>query len=265
MRNIIFKYKQRILASVLLCIVALFAFGQNAVETPTIQNPDIETSDTDNTNIATKNASIEYMVQDNYTRISSKHDFTIILINSDSNAIIIEGPTDLIDRVKIRMEGNILYLAMKFSLFVNGSDQVTISVPVQNLEGIYQLGDGIISSMGEQLKVDMLEINARGSSQVQLALRAKLITIDGSKNSDITIEGITEKVIVSAKGTSKINLKSLFAYDVEVYANGLSKIELYSSATLDVKAFGKSSVEYIADGLVRLEHSEAGNVVNLEE
>lgn len=163
----------------------------------------------------------------NFNSIEVKSDIEVVLSNSSSSTVRIEGPQKVVDKVSVRISGNTLKLDMSGSYY-SGQGRVVAYVSVNDLRAITLEDDARVLA-NDTFEVDALycvlkdestidglsvvgnkvKIQAKNTSEASLRVDVRDLIIDAVNLATVTVRGTVEDVTVSKSVLSDVNIDGL--------------------------------------------------------
>jgi hypothetical protein len=170
-----------------------------------------------------------------------KYDIT----RSDNYSVKITTHENLVDRLDVHQNGDIIYIRIKPGVFNTGGTRAVLTLPQLNHLTISGSSDGKLSGFDSRLDLD---IKVSGASRLDAKLKAGKTRLEASGSSDIrgdlTTDGLTlalsgasscdanlrtAEAYINASGSSNVR-GTLQARNININLTGASKLELSGSA-----------------------------------
>lgn len=172
----------------------------------------------------------------------------VYLTQSEKQSLRVEVEDVDLEDVVTEVVGEELRLSRKrssgFPFF--GSGEVRVYLDFVQLSAIEASGGCDIASRND-LRLEQLEVQASGGSDVDLAIEAQSLELTLSGGSDLRLTGKTQSLAIRASGGSDVLARSLEAEQASVTVSGGSDASVRASATIAVDARGGSDVEIYGD------------------
>lgn len=172
-----------------------------------------------------------------------------------------EGPTDVLDRLRIERKGDALTVGRKRGISMGretGSAKVFVTLP--RLVGASLAGSGDLAV--DRVDGDRFEGSLAGSGGLSvgaLGVRAASFNLAGS--GDVTAAGRADRLEVSVAGSGNVDATRLSARaaevsiagsgDVRAAVNGTAKVSLIGSGDADLGPGARCTVQRIGSGSAR--------------
>lgn len=212
-----------------------------------------------------------------FDRVANEGQFDVYIIQDDETSITIEAESNLIDRIRTRMNGNTLEIDSRDNLKPTRPMKLYIHTP--DVRGVALSGSGIID-LGT-ISTDELSVSLSGSGEIRGEVEANNvgINISGSGSSNIQLQCNFLETFVSGSGdmyfTGNGNLARFningsgsvraFNFPVkECYTKISGSGDMYVNVAelLDVDISGSGSVHYIGYPVINTHISGSGKLIN---
>ena len=177
-----------------------------------------------------------------YTALDVEGGANVDVVPGDSQAVVVTGGKEVIDRVRTVVEDGRLHISIKDHGIVIGSDpfdDVRIKVAAGALDTIQVQGAGDLN-LG-RIDRDKLTILVQGGA-------------------DIDASGTVDDLVLQIEGAGDANLGGLEARTARVAVEGAGDADLNVSDELDVSIEGAGDVSYRGNPSVRQRVEGAGDV-----
>lgn len=188
-------------------------------------------------------ASTQAPVRGDFDRLTVAGPFKVTLRVSDAASYSLEGPEELLERVKAELVGGHLRLSFKSGVTWGSTGSVAVTITVPTLRELDLTGAVSAESEGT-LVADRLAVDLSGGTSLTLDLSVKNLSLEGSGATDVTLTGVAESLDIDFSGGSKLRAKDLKAKRVTLESSGASDIELYADESLALDVSGASRVRY---------------------
>jgi hypothetical protein len=205
----------------------------------------LATSCSNSTSYNTDNDLSEAKPLKGVTRLQLDGIFNLSLTQSNEESIRVEGPSELIDKLIIDQQGNLLVLEMEgikggFN-FNKGDLKITLSL--KNLEELQYDGVGNVKTNGS-FKVDTLRLDGNGVGNLALELDAKQVNADFDMVGNIDLKGSATRAFLTNDGVGNLDAAQLRVQDLDLNSSGIGKVEVFCVGNLSLKVDGIGKVSY---------------------
>ncbi len=192
-----------------------------------------------------------------FDRLDMGDAFIITVQQGPEYGIHVQGDRRNIDDLEMMKVGSTL--KAKYSSIQNRdhSTYLTITMPV--LAGANFSGACNVTINGFR-SVDQTELILSGASIGQLNIESKLVSLNLSGSSRLSLSGKSESVIAKVSGASQLYAYAMEALSVDADASGASMINVYVSQSLKAQASGASVIFYRGNPVVNSNVSGASTV-----
>ncbi len=197
------------------------------------------------------------------TRLQLDGVFRLILKQSDKESIQVEGSSELIDKLVIDQQGDLLVLEMeKMGGFNFNKGDFKITLSLKDLKELDYEGVGNVKTNG-LFKVGNLKLLGNGVGNLELELEAKEIDADFDMVGNITLQGNANRAIFENNGVGKLDASQLIVENMEVKSSGIGKVDVHCKGDLSLVVDGIGKVSY--SGNPRIIKKEVSGIGKVEE
>ena len=180
-----------------------------------------------------------------FTAIDADLGADIYLVQADTFSVVVEGPEQGLDRMKIRVKDGKLLITKQYNWqFWNEFEKVRIYITAPLIDEVAFSGAGNIVFDGKWTgeKLDIFLEGAHNVSAKDVDINALKIQLDGVGN--LTMGGKAEKARLMLNGTGNIDAYDLMIQNARCVVNGVGRLECYVIEELKADVSGLGSVLY---------------------
>jgi Putative auto-transporter adhesin, head GIN domain len=192
-----------------------------------------------------------------FDRIDMGDAFVITVEQSPVYSVHVRGDRRNLDDLAVVKIGSTLNVHYGNHREHEHTTYITIRMPV--IKGA-NLSGASSSTISGFKGVDGMELILSGAAISQLNIELKLLTINLSGASRLTVSGKTDAITAKASGASELYAYSFSAIAADVDASGASKVNVYASQSLKAVASGAGIIYYRGEPSVNVSVSGAGLV-----
>lgn len=187
--------------------------------------------------------------------------FTLSLKQSNEEFIQVEGPSELIDKLVIDQQGDLLVLEMeKIEGFNFNKGDFKITLSLKDLKELQYDGVGNVKTNGTFI-VDTLHIKGNGVGNLKLDLIANLLNADFDMVGNIDLSGKADRAIFTNNGVGNLDASQLRVQDLDLNSSGIGKAEVFCVGNLSLVVDGIGKVSYTGNPtIIKKEVSGIGKV-----
>jgi hypothetical protein len=187
--------------------------------------------------------------------------FTLTLKQSNEEFIQVEGPSELIDKLVIDQQGDLLVLEMeKIEGFNFNKGDFKITLSLKDLKELQYDGVGNVKTNGTFI-VDTLHIKGNGVGNLKLDLIANLLNADFDMVGNIDLSGKADRAIFTNNGVGNLDASQLRVQDLDLNSSGIGKAEVFCVGNLSLVVDGIGKVSYTGNPtIIKKEVSGIGKV-----
>jgi len=196
------------------------------------------------------------------TRLALDGVFSLSLAQSDEESIRLEGPSELIDKLIIDQQGDLLVLEMEGnnSGFNFKKGDLKISLSLKKLQELRYDGVGNVKTSGT-FTVDTLRINGNGVGNLDLELDAKQLNADFDMVGNINLKGSASRAYFSNNGVGNLDASQLRVQNLDITSSGIGNVDVFCVGNLSMDVSGIGKVGYTGSPtIIKKEVSGIGKV-----
>ena len=197
-------------------------------------------------------------------RISSGIDLYLSQSGDEAVAVSASNTEDR-RRIRTEVEAGVLKIYMEnnngFHWGIGSNRKLKAYVSCKMLDGLRASGGSDVF-MEDMLRVDKLDLELSGGSDLRGKVNAQELSIVQSGGSDSYLSGTASRLSVHASGGSDFHGNELAADNCRVEASGGSDVHIVVNKELSVNASGGSDVYYSGSGVIRESHSNGSSSIH---
>lgn len=180
-----------------------------------------------------------------FTAIDADLGADIYIGQADTFSVVVEGPEQGIDRIKVRVKDGKLLITKQYNWqFWNEFEKVRVYITAPLLDEVAFSGAGNIVFQGKWTaeKLDILLEGAHNISAKDVDINALKVQLDGVGS--LTMGGKAQKARLMLNGTGNIDAYDLMIQNARCTLNGVGRLECYVTDELNADVSGMGSVLY---------------------
>ena len=183
-------------------------------------------------------------VSGNFNAVESAGAFDVIIKdgNQDGN-IHLEGESNILDKIEVKVQGNTLVLKQKQGFNIRSSESVTITFNARNLEAVGLSGSGTLMAEGVQ-KSDNFKIGLSGSGDIDVKVETKNLDSAISGSGNINVSGNSESLTVGISGSGDVHAYDLKTHNADIGISGSGNTEVNVAGELKAAVAGSGDIYY---------------------
>lgn len=185
----------------------------------------------------------DYQVND-FSRIKFEGAYNVKLLQGEKPSFVMATTEQLHDKVKIRVENDVLYVKSKINNL--GTDEIKLTITVNKLEDIKIAGGVFLTSVGF-LELKDLNIEVEGSAYINLKVNAEQLRAKAAGGVNMEFEGKTDRFYAISEGAGNIDADHLESKIVECRVSGVGNASVYATEKLDATVEGLGKIGYRGD------------------
>ncbi|BFP42401.1 head GIN domain-containing protein [Flavobacteriaceae bacterium GF1] len=172
--------------------------------------------------------------------------FDVELVDGTEGQLTLKGEENLLEYIKTEVKDGKLTIKQKRGINLkpsNWNDGITITVPVENVDGVSLSGSGDI--VGKTvLKSNRFRTSISGSGDISLEIEATSLDASMSGSGDMNLSGRATDFEVSVSGSGDIRAYDLEADFVDAQVSGSADIKVTAKEMLKARVSGSGDISY---------------------
>ncbi|ETN96557.1 Putative auto-transporter adhesin, head GIN domain [Zhouia amylolytica] len=181
-----------------------------------------------------------------YDTVSMAGFFDVVLVKGSEGKITIEAEENLLEYIVTEVDGDQLKIKTEkgYNLSTSRGKKILITVPFEDISGVYLSGSGDIVSKNE-IKATNFTTSLSGSGDIKLSLNSDTVEANVSGSGDISVTGYTSSFECAISGSGDIHAYDLKAKDVSVSISGSGDAKVHcNGGKLKTRIVGSGDVKY---------------------
>jgi hypothetical protein len=185
----------------------------------------------------------DYPIND-FTKIKFEGAYNVKLIQGEKPSFVMTTSEQLHNKVKIRVDNDVLYVKSKINNL--GTDEIKLTITVNKLDDIKIAGGVFLTSIGF-LELKDLNLEVEGSAYINLKINAEQLRAKASGGVNMEFEGKTDRFYAISEGAGNIDADHLESKIVECRVSGVGNASVYATEKLDATVEGLGKIGYRGD------------------
>lgn len=195
-----------------------------------------------------------------FQRVQATGSEDVTIVTGKAPSVVATGPSDRLDRLDIRVEGDTLKIGHKPGNWMSwGREDIRIRVTVPAVKGIKLAGSGNVAldrGTGPEFSAEL-----SGSGGLDIAqIDARSVLMDTSGSGNIAAAGKCVSAKVEISGSGDMSLVNLACQDVDVKISGSGNVAARASTTANVRISGSGDVKIVGGARCTTKSSGSGNI-----
>jgi hypothetical protein len=196
------------------------------------------------------------------TRLKVKGAFNLYLYQGDLESMRIEGNEDLVKKLKVNQQGDILELSLEEeNMRLFGKEGIQVHLTLAELRQLQFEGAGNIQSR-EQFDVTDFWVNGNGVGNIELELDADKVTAKLNFVGNMVLKGFADQFDLSNEGVGNIDASQLSVQKATVNSSGIGAVSVHCEGELSLKVSGIGTVSYTGNPTIVYENISGIGKVN---
>lgn len=180
-----------------------------------------------------------------YDKIALVGSMDVRIVEGKEGNLKVAAESNLQEYILTEVKDGVLKISVEKDISLNPSRNmgITVTVPVEDIEGLSVTGSGDVSNAGV-LKSDELKISVTGSGDIMLNVAANELSGAITGSGDIKLSGNTEEFSCKVTGSGDFMAYNLKAKNVEAGVSGSGDIQVSASESLKARVSGSGDITY---------------------
>jgi hypothetical protein len=184
--------------------------------------------------------------------------FKVFLTQGEKESLTVEADENLLEFITTEVRGNTLKISTTKD--INNTNALNIYLTITNLDEM-DISGACKLTCENKLKLNDLDMECSGASDVDLKLSANNIKLEFSGASQIDMFGSANEVSLDLSGASDLDALELEAEKYSADISGASHAKIYVKSELSVNVSGAASLKYKGEPkLIQTDVSGAGSL-----
>lgn len=195
-----------------------------------------------------------------FKRVNVSGPIEVIITQSNSTSVRIEGDENLLKYIKVENDGSKLKIhpRNRYNLRPRSALRVHVSAPQYEFFGV--AGSGKIKSLTPINYNKELRIDISGSGTIELNVDVPSVDSEISGSGTVILNGTTRNFKNEINGSGDVRAFNLLSENTEVEIAGSGDAEVYASKQLNVKIAGAGDVAFKGNPVVKKSIAGSGNI-----
>jgi hypothetical protein len=180
---------------------------------------------------------------ENFNQIELEGNFEVYLFNGSEHRVILEGDTEILDWVVMKVENNVLKVSYLKDKDHKKGQSVILEITVQDLQR-FSAASALKLITPNVFHFDEMTLDIAGAVSMELNLDGNILDAQLAGASSIEVQGKVDELTIDMPGAGKLNGFDLKARKVKLVMAGAGKAEVFASEELQVDIAGACSVLY---------------------
>lgn len=157
--------------------------------------------------------------------------------------INIEAESNIMDYIQTEVKDGFLLIHLKNGFNYNLKKPIKVSFKSNELNEIYSLGSGNITTNSTQ-NVKNFYASSKGSSRLNLKVNSENTKIEGMGSGGFKLSGETNSLEIITRGSGSIDAYDFKANDIQIQKTGSGDMKVNCNGKLTVNSRGSGNIFY---------------------
>ncbi|MFD2203719.1 head GIN domain-containing protein [Shivajiella indica] len=199
---------------------------------------------------------------DGPTKLLVKGAFNLFISQGDLESLTIEGSEDLVKKLKINQNGDVLELVyQEENVKLFGKEGLKVNLTIADLKELEFEGAGNIQTKG-QLDLDDFQIVGKGVGNIEMDLDADQVDADLNFVGQMILKGAADQFLLSNEGVGNIDASQFWVQKAEINSSGIGAVSVHCEGELSLEVSGIGTVSYTGNPTIVYEKVSGIGKVN---
>lgn len=174
--------------------------------------------------------------------------FDVDLVSGKEGKIIIKGEENLLQAIKVEVEGNELkvYVEKGTQIRTSSGKKIEITVPFQKISAVTLSGSGDVRTKNK-INSDAFSAKLSGSGNFDLDVDSNNFDLTLSGSGDIVLKGKTDSFTSKISGSGNVNASNLKSKTADVTVSGSGNSVVSCETSLTGRVSGSGNIKYLGN------------------
>lgn len=181
---------------------------------------------------------------DGVSRLKISGTFNLRISQADQQELIIEGSSDLADKLEVRQNGDLLELHLEeFGSGFFNKNELRITLAVADLRELEFEGAGNIKTTE---KLNLTDFRLIGNGVGNISLEMDAVNVDAELNfvGNLVLKGAVDDFRMDNEGVGNINASQFRARNLDLNSSGIGNVSIHCDEELSLVVNGIGKVSY---------------------
>lgn len=180
-----------------------------------------------------------------YDKVALVGSIDVRIVEGKEGNLKVDAESNLQEYILTEVKDGTLKISVEKDVSLNPSRnmEITVTVPVEDIEALSVTGSGDVSNSGV-LKADDLKISVTGSGDIMLNVAANELSGAITGSGDIKLSGNADEFSCKVTGSGDFMAYNLKAKNVEAGVSGSGDIQVSASQSLKARVSGSGDISY---------------------
>lgn len=180
-----------------------------------------------------------------YDKVALVGSIDVRIVEGKEGNLKVDAESNLQEYILTEVKDGTLKISVEKDVSLNPSRnmEITVTVPVEDINALSVTGSGDVSNSGV-LKADDLKISVTGSGDIMLNVAANELSGAITGSGDIKLSGNADEFSCKVTGSGDFMAYNLKAKNVEAGVSGSGDIQVSASESLKARVSGSGDISY---------------------
>ncbi len=180
---------------------------------------------------------------ESFNQIELEGHFEVYLFNGNEHKVVLEGDNEMLDRVVMKVENNVLKISYLKDKAIRKGQSVILEITVQDLQR-FTAASALKLITPDVFQFNVMSFDMAGAVSMELNLAGNLLDAHLAGASSIKAHGNVDELTIEMPGAGKLEAFELKTKKINLILAGAGKAEVFVSEELQVDIAGACSVLY---------------------
>lgn len=178
-----------------------------------------------------------------YDEINVSGFFDVVLVSGKEGAISIQGEENLLQYVKVEVDGNILKIYTEKNVNISTSKGIVLTVPFEQISFVSLSGSGDLKSKNT-IVGSKFAAKLSGSGDLTLDVKTTDFEANLSGSGDVALTGSSDNFVSKISGSGDVDAADLVSKTANLTISGSGDMKVNCTQSLYARVSGSGDIAY---------------------
>ena len=178
-----------------------------------------------------------------YDEINVSGFFDVVLVSGKEGAISIQGEENLLQYVKVEVDGNVLKIYTEKNVNISTSKSIVLTVPFEQISFVSLSGSGDLKSKNT-IVGSKFAAKLSGSGDLTLDVKTTDFEANLSGSGDVALTGSSDNFVSKISGSGDVDAADLTTKTANLTISGSGDMKVNCSQSLYARVSGSGDIAY---------------------
>ena len=178
-----------------------------------------------------------------YDEINVSGFFDVVLVSGKEGAISIQGEANLLQYVKVEVDGNVLKIYTEKNVNISTSKSIVLTVPFEQISFVSLSGSGDLKSKNT-IVGSKFAAKLSGSGDLTLDVKTTDFEANLSGSGDVALTGSSDNFVSKISGSGDVDAADLVSKTANLTISGSGDMKVNCTQSLYARVSGSGDIAY---------------------